>query len=125
MKREVFARRIAEHLNLAEYFDGIYGSVPGGMLDHKPELLAHVLSEQQLAASDALMVGDRRHDIVGAPILQTTRLRLSPPDAVDHDILAAMHRVLFEDVIGFLQHAAGCGILDKRQADEGRQRKSR
>ncbi|MET4386551.1 phosphoglycolate phosphatase [Bradyrhizobium sp. F1.4.3] len=65
-KREVFARRIAEHLNLAKYFDGIYGSVDGGKLDHKPELLAHVLSEQDLVASDALMVGDRRHDIAGA-----------------------------------------------------------
>ncbi len=65
-KREVFARRIAEHLSLAGYFDGIYGSVHGGALDHKPELLAHVLSERNLIASEALMVGDRRHDIVGA-----------------------------------------------------------
>ena len=65
-KREVFARRIAEHLNLAGYFDGIYGSVHGGALDHKPELLAHILSERNLMASEALMVGDRRHDIVGA-----------------------------------------------------------
>lgn len=65
-KREIFARRIAEHLNLAGYFDGIYGSVHGGALDHKPELLAHILSERNLMASDALMVGDRRHDIVGA-----------------------------------------------------------
>ena len=65
-KREIFARRIAEHLNLAGYFNGIYGSVHGGALDHKPELLAHILSERNLMASDALMVGDRRHDIVGA-----------------------------------------------------------
>jgi phosphoglycolate phosphatase len=65
-KREIFARRIAEHLNLTGYFDSIYGSVHGGQLDHKPELLAHVLSEQGLIASDVVMVGDRRHDINGA-----------------------------------------------------------
>jgi phosphoglycolate phosphatase len=65
-KREVFARRILENLQLAPYFDGIYGSVPGGKLDHKPELLAHILSEQEISASHSLMVGDRRHDIVGA-----------------------------------------------------------
>lgn len=65
-KREVFARRILENLKLATYFDGIYGSVPGGELDHKPELLAHILSEQGIRASHCLMVGDRRHDIVGA-----------------------------------------------------------
>jgi phosphoglycolate phosphatase len=65
-KREAFARRIAEHLKIARYFDGIYGSVHGGKLDHKPDLLAHILSEQSLLASHTLMVGDRRHDIVGA-----------------------------------------------------------
>ena len=65
-KREVFARRILQHLELEAYFDGIYGSVPGGKLDHKPELLAHILSEQNIPASRSLMVGDRRHDIVGA-----------------------------------------------------------
>ncbi|WGR69787.1 MULTISPECIES: HAD hydrolase-like protein [unclassified Bradyrhizobium] len=65
-KREVFARRILENLKLATYFDGIYGSVPGGKLDHKPELLAHILSEQDISASRSLMVGDRRHDIAGA-----------------------------------------------------------
>jgi phosphoglycolate phosphatase len=65
-KRDVFARRILENLELATYFDGIYGSVPGGRLDHKPELLAHILSEQDICAFHSLMVGDRRHDIVGA-----------------------------------------------------------
>ncbi|WP_024520374.1 HAD hydrolase-like protein [Bradyrhizobium sp. Tv2a-2] len=65
-KREVFARRILQHLELAPYFDGVHGSVPGGELDHKPELLAHILSTQNLEASRSLMVGDRRHDIIGA-----------------------------------------------------------
>ena len=65
-KREVFARRILENLKLVTYFDGIYGSVPNGQLDHKPELLAHILSQQDICASHGLMVGDRRHDIVGA-----------------------------------------------------------
>jgi len=65
-KREVFARRILENLKLAPYFDRIYGSVPGGKLDHKPELLAHIISEQDICTSHSLMVGDRGHDIIGA-----------------------------------------------------------
>jgi phosphoglycolate phosphatase len=65
-KRETFASRILAHLGLATYFDGIHGSVPGGGLDHKPELLAHVLSLHALSPSYSLMVGDRRHDIAGA-----------------------------------------------------------
>jgi phosphoglycolate phosphatase len=65
-KRATFASRILDHLKFAAYFDGIYGSVPGGELDHKPELLAHVLSKHDLSPSHSLMVGDRRHDISGA-----------------------------------------------------------
>ena len=65
-KRAVFAGRILGHLKFATYFDGIHGSVPGGALDHKPELLAHVLSKHGLSPSRSVMVGDRRHDISGA-----------------------------------------------------------
>jgi phosphoglycolate phosphatase len=65
-KRATFASRILDHLKFAAYFDGIYGSVPSGELDHKPELLAHVLSKHGLSPSRSLMVGDRRHDISGA-----------------------------------------------------------
>ena len=65
-KREIFANRILHHLGFAAYFDGIHGSVPGGGLDHKPELLAHILSQQKIVASRSLMVGDRRYDIAGA-----------------------------------------------------------
>lgn len=65
-KRTAFASRILDHLKLGASFDGIYGSVAGGALDHKPELLAHILSKHNLSPSRSLMVGDRRHDISGA-----------------------------------------------------------
>jgi phosphoglycolate phosphatase len=65
-KRQTFASRILHHLGFAAYFDGIFGSVPGGALDHKPELLAHILSRHNILPSHSLMVGDRRHDISGA-----------------------------------------------------------
>jgi phosphoglycolate phosphatase len=65
-KRAIFASRILDHLKLTAYFDGIHGSVPSGELDHKPELLAHILSKHSLPPSHSLMVGDRRYDISGA-----------------------------------------------------------
>jgi phosphoglycolate phosphatase len=65
-KREAFASLILHHLGLAIYFDGIHGSVPGGGREHKPELLAHILSQQHIPPSHSLMVGDRRYDISGA-----------------------------------------------------------
>ena len=65
-KRTTFVNRIMDHLKFATYFDGIYGSVPSGELDHKPALLAHIVSEHNLSPSHSLMVGDRRYDISGA-----------------------------------------------------------
>ncbi|MFY7960168.1 MAG: HAD hydrolase-like protein [Elsteraceae bacterium] len=65
-KRELFARRILEHLRLADQFDGIYGSIPGGARDHKPELLAFIVAQHRLDPSQGVMVGDRRYDVIGA-----------------------------------------------------------
>ena len=65
-KRTIFARRILEHLDLAVFFDAIYGSEPGGAFDHKAELISHILNQHALTPSSCVMVGDRRYDISGA-----------------------------------------------------------
>lgn len=65
-KRAAFARRILENQGLSAEFDGIYGSEPGGAIDHKPELIAHILESNGLEPAQCVMVGDRRFDIAGA-----------------------------------------------------------
>jgi phosphoglycolate phosphatase len=65
-KRRSFALRILEHLNLAAFFDGISGSEAGGALDHKPELIFHLIERHALVQSHCVMVGDRRYDVIGA-----------------------------------------------------------
>jgi phosphoglycolate phosphatase len=65
-KRVYFAERMLEALGLARYFAAIHGSVDGGALDHKPELIAEIMAREGVAADDATMVGDRRYDITGA-----------------------------------------------------------
>src|SRR5215213_7363726 len=65
-KRTIFALRILEHLDLAAFFDGIYGSEPSGALDHKPELISHIIERHALTQNHCAMVGDRRYDIIGA-----------------------------------------------------------
>lgn len=65
-KRTVFARRILEHLGKSGAFVGIYGSEPDGALDAKADLIADILRRHDLAAHRCLMIGDRRHDVVGA-----------------------------------------------------------
>jgi phosphoglycolate phosphatase len=55
-KRAIFAKRILDHLELTTFFDGIYGSGPNGELDHKPELLSHILSKHSLSPSRSFEV---------------------------------------------------------------------
>lgn len=65
-KRREFAQRILEHIGFADAFVAIHGSEPGGALDHKPELIAHIIERHGLAPSRCVMIGDRQYDVTGA-----------------------------------------------------------
>jgi phosphoglycolate phosphatase len=65
-KRTEAARKILKHLDIMRFFEGrVYGAEPGGALDHKSELIAHILAKHALSSTESLMVGDRRYDIIG------------------------------------------------------------
>ncbi len=63
-KPTVYAERIISHFDLREFFDGVFGSELDGRRSNKVELLAHALSAN--ASDDAIMIGDREHDVIGA-----------------------------------------------------------
>jgi phosphoglycolate phosphatase len=65
-KPTVFAERIVEHFDLAKYLSSVHGSELDGTRTDKAELIRHVLSTGAIAPDAAIMVGDRKHDIVGA-----------------------------------------------------------
>ncbi len=65
-KRRDFAERVIDYLKLQSYVRAVYGAQPGGGLDDKQDLLAHILSREGFVASDTVMVGDRLHDIHAA-----------------------------------------------------------
>lgn len=65
-KPGVYAERILEHFGLNEYFDGVYGAQLDGGRSEKNELIELLLEREQIGARDAVMVGDRAQDIVGA-----------------------------------------------------------
>ncbi|MBA1275766.1 HAD family hydrolase [Stutzerimonas azotifigens] len=65
-KPSVFAREIARHFAFDRHFKLIYGSELDGTRTDKVELIAHLLAEERLDATDALMIGDRKHDLIGA-----------------------------------------------------------
>lgn len=66
-KPEEFARQILDHFHLTEYFDFIGGASMDEVRVKKGEVIAYVLDTVGLAdVSAAVMVGDRKHDILGA-----------------------------------------------------------
>jgi len=65
-KPTVFSERIIEHFNLDQYINVVFGSNLDGTLSDKTELLDHVLESQDISPKDAIMIGDRRFDMIGA-----------------------------------------------------------
>jgi phosphoglycolate phosphatase len=67
-KRRDFAERVMDFLGLRAYVRGIYGAEPGGALDRKQDLLAHILAVEHFVANECVMLGDRMHDIEAAKV---------------------------------------------------------
>ncbi len=65
-KPAVYAERIIDHFNLRRYFKEVYGSGLDGTRSDKAALIAHILQNESLDASETFMIGDREHDIIGA-----------------------------------------------------------
>lgn len=61
-----YAKIIAEHFDIARYFDAIHGSSLDGSRITKSSVVAEAVSEEDLDPERALMIGDRRHDVEGA-----------------------------------------------------------
>lgn len=66
-KPEEIAREILEHFGLAGYFDYIGGATSDDSRVKKSDVVRYVMDEAGIDRPDeAVMVGDRKHDIVGA-----------------------------------------------------------
>lgn len=65
-KPTVYAVRILQHFDLNNQFVGIYGSELDGTRTNKADLLAYLLEVEHLLPSTVAMVGDRKHDVLGA-----------------------------------------------------------
>ncbi len=65
-KPEKFAERILEHFELTEYFDAVAGASMDEKRNKKGDVIKYALEKSGLSAEDAIMVGDREHDVFGA-----------------------------------------------------------
>lgn len=62
-KPEEFAVTILEHFGLAQWFDAVAGASMDGSRSKKGDVIAYALAR---CGGRAVMVGDRKHDILGA-----------------------------------------------------------
>ena len=65
-KPERLARQILEHYSMTDDFDLICGSEFDGTRGQKWEVIDFVLKSFGIEPTDAIMVGDRKYDVIGA-----------------------------------------------------------
>jgi len=64
-KPRIAADRIIEHFQMGQYFERVFGCELDGTRSKKTDLLAYAIDENPAAASRT-MIGDRKHDLIGA-----------------------------------------------------------
>lgn len=66
-KPEIFAKRILDYFELSSYFSFVAGSGLDGSLHTKTDVINHILQSNNITElSTVVMIGDRKHDIIGA-----------------------------------------------------------
>lgn len=65
-KPEVFAKRLCDEYGITKYFDAICGTELSGTSTSKTEVIDKALRALSASAGEAVMIGDRKHDIEGA-----------------------------------------------------------
>jgi phosphoglycolate phosphatase len=65
-KPTLFAKQILQHFKLDVHFKDIIGSNLDNTLTDKTEIILHVVSLHGLKVNKCIMIGDRKHDIIGA-----------------------------------------------------------
>lgn len=65
-KPEEFAIKILEYFDLLKYFDFVAGATMDGTRSEKSDVIKYAINEASISVDKAVMVGDRKHDILGA-----------------------------------------------------------
>ncbi|WP_369899833.1 HAD family hydrolase [Bacillus manliponensis] len=66
-KPTIFAEKILKYFQIDEYFDFVVGSNLDGTRAAKGEIISYILhTYKEYKKSSFLMIGDRKHDIIGA-----------------------------------------------------------
>ncbi len=65
-KPRAFAHPILREKGLLPHFAAVHGAELDGRRDDKAELIAHIIATERVDPANALMIGDRKFDCIGA-----------------------------------------------------------
>jgi phosphoglycolate phosphatase len=65
-KPKKFALEIVKYFKIENFFHEIVGSNLDGTLSEKDEIIKYIIEKNNLDKTETIMVGDRKHDIIGA-----------------------------------------------------------
>jgi phosphoglycolate phosphatase len=65
-KPHVFAKPILVRAGLAHHYAAIHGAELDGRNDDKADLIRHIIAMEGVAPANAIMIGDRQFDVLGA-----------------------------------------------------------
>jgi phosphoglycolate phosphatase len=65
-KPTVYAEQIINHFGLGKYFERVFGSELDGTRSDKSELISYITYKESILPWDAIVIGDREHDMIGA-----------------------------------------------------------
>lgn len=88
-KSEEYSVRILEHFGIKDYFDEIVGSTLDGKRNQKADVIKEVFRRMQITEEmkeQVIMVGDRKHDILGAKSCGIASLGVYYGFAPEHEL---------------------------------------
>lgn len=65
-KPKIFAEKILRHFDISKYFRFVAGATLDSRLVEKSDIIKFAIEENNIDVSHAVMIGDRKHDILGA-----------------------------------------------------------
>ncbi len=101
-KPEVYALKICENLKLTPYFDCICGSGLDGSFYHKCDVIRKTLDTLQIGPEEAIMVGDRKHDVIGAGLCNMRCIGVRCGFSRDNELEKAGADYIIDNLSGML-----------------------
>lgn len=65
-KPTIYAEEVLTHFKIGDFFRAVIGSNLDNTRTDKTEIISYIISSYSLIANNSVMIGDRKHDIIGA-----------------------------------------------------------